>query len=66
MIFFEATLQGSGKRVTFNLAHVRRVIEQEDGCFILTLETKKDAYGVYVNENYEAIQKKIVNARCIG
>ena len=66
MSFIEVTSVVTGKRVTVNLADINRVIEEDDGCWIATFETKKTLWGFSVKESYEKVREKIVNARRIG
>ncbi len=66
MYFIELTSRESGKKVTFNLSSVLRIIEEEEGCFIVTDEKRRGVYGVSVRETYVEVRLKIANVRRLG
>lgn len=66
MSFIEVTVKGLARRTCINLAEIQRVIEEDDGCFIVTVENKNSFFGFSVKESYEKVREKIVNARRIG
>ena len=66
MCFIEVTSVVAGKRVIVNLADINYVIEEDDGCKIVTFETEKCVCSFLVKESYEKVREKIVNARRLG
>lgn len=66
MSFIELTSVVTGTRMIVNLADIKRVVEEDDGCKIVTFESEEWVCSFSVQESYEKVREKIVNARRIG
>lgn len=59
MKFIEVTSQATGEKFAINVSTISRIYREDDGCFIVTLETKRSGYGSHVKESYDTIMARL-------